>query len=419
MKFTMKFFAFPLLLPFLFVSGFPGISSVTEDEWVKNYFGELKSTYDKKVPPEGINGPRTPIKVSSSMFILDINKVDDSNMDFNVQFYFRQSWNDSRLRFKGRTESLMLKNVNDIWTPDLFFVGEREGSLHQLVHPNIFCRINPDGEVRYSVKLSVTYFCPMDLRRFPHDIQKCQINIESYAYTANRIILEWAESKFPPVSAAKEISMLDFELIECTPSVQSVVVSDNEYTRLEVHLKFQRKFGFFAIRLYIPFILLVILSLLTLWINAAERGLRLALLLAILYLMVTISSEANSSIPPAPYAKASDVWVGFCESLVFATFLEFVVVALLIGRHHKEDCKSKSEILLNLESESKEQTMSSDSLKSHLNNLINMFGARNGGKSRRNTTAYRIDKICRFVFPVIFIIFNIVYWSVYCCQTYE
>nr|ALJ10916.1 ligand-gated ion channel [Dolomedes sulfureus] len=128
--------------------------------------------------------------------------------------------------------------------------------------------------------------------------------------------------------------------------------------------------------------------------------------------MVTISSEVNSLTPPAPYTKASDVWIGFCESLVFAVFLEFIFVALIAGRDD-ESSNTKGEIIPSLDLEAKEHNLSSDSMKSPMSRLINMFDARNGGKGKTNASAYRIDRICRIVFPFIFVLFNVVYWSVY------
>lgn len=123
--------------------------------------------------------------------------------------------------------------------------------------------------------------------------------------------------------------------------------------RLEVNLTFQRKFGFYAIRLYTPFILLVGLSFLSLWIKAEERVLRLTLLLVILFVVASITSDINTTIPPAPYVKAIDVWIGNCGFLVFGAFLEFIIVALIAGAGNEENSQSKGEILLNLESESK------------------------------------------------------------------
>lgn len=132
-----------------------------------------------------------------------------------------------------------------------------------------------------------------------------------------------------------------------------VVFFTGHYKVLSLTLTFQRKFGYFAIKLYVPFFILVILSFVSLWIKAEERSIRMSFLVIILYFMLNVAWEVSCVIPPAPYTKGTDVWIGFCKSLVFAIFLEFVAVALMSSRHDSEISENKGEILLNIESDSK------------------------------------------------------------------
>lgn len=44
------------------------------------------------------------------------------------------------------------ENFDKIWTPDLFFIEERQGLIHQVIHPNLFVKIYPDGTVHFSAK---------------------------------------------------------------------------------------------------------------------------------------------------------------------------------------------------------------------------------------------------------------------------
>ncbi|GBL66836.1 hypothetical protein AVEN_169013-1 [Araneus ventricosus] len=97
------------------------------------------------------------------------------------------------------------------------------------------------------------------------------------------------------------------------------------------------------IRLYAPFLLLVAISWLCFWIPAKMLALRLPLLLVVLYMMVHIGSEINGKSPPVSYTKGSDVWIAVCESLVFASFLETIVVHILYRKKEKNMCKNDPE----------------------------------------------------------------------------
>ncbi|KAG8201338.1 hypothetical protein JTE90_016815 [Oedothorax gibbosus] len=136
--------------------------------------------YDKRVRPN-YGGP--PVNVGVTMYILSISSVNEVQMDFTLDFYFRQSWKDDRLAFKARPglDSLTVgAEVADlIWVPDTFFANEKTAYFHQATTPNTFLRINSEGEVFRSMRLTVTNGCPMDLRYFPMDRQECTVEIES------------------------------------------------------------------------------------------------------------------------------------------------------------------------------------------------------------------------------------------------
>uniref|UniRef100_F1LE99 Glycine receptor subunit beta n=1 Tax=Ascaris suum TaxID=6253 RepID=F1LE99_ASCSU len=60
-----------------------------------------------------------------------------------------------------------------------------------LDQPNTLIHIHRDGSVFYSTRLSMTLFCPMDFVKLPFDTQRCNIIIESYAYTEDDIVYIW------------------------------------------------------------------------------------------------------------------------------------------------------------------------------------------------------------------------------------
>ena len=51
--------------------------------------------------------------------------------------------------------------------------------MHKVPNQNRFFRIYKNGTVLYSMRLTVTAKCPMNLRYFPLDRQLCAIEIES------------------------------------------------------------------------------------------------------------------------------------------------------------------------------------------------------------------------------------------------
>lgn len=52
----------------------------------------------------------------------------------------------------GKLRYLTLTDSARVWMPDLFFSNEKQGHLHNIIMPNVYIRIHPDGEVLYSIR---------------------------------------------------------------------------------------------------------------------------------------------------------------------------------------------------------------------------------------------------------------------------
>lgn len=71
---------------------------------------------------------------------------------YSMDCYFRQSWVDRRLAFKGNKETLALSisMLQRIWKPDTYFYNGKHSYLHTITTPNKFVRLYQDGQVLYS-----------------------------------------------------------------------------------------------------------------------------------------------------------------------------------------------------------------------------------------------------------------------------
>lgn len=79
--------------------------------------------------------------------MLSLPKVDDLNMEFHLDMYFRQFWNDNRLAF-GNSPVTKIKQASlkgRVWVPDPFFVNQKEGRILDNPAPNILFSIDSEG----------------------------------------------------------------------------------------------------------------------------------------------------------------------------------------------------------------------------------------------------------------------------------
>ncbi|MED6251489.1 Gamma-aminobutyric acid receptor subunit alpha-1, partial [Ataeniobius toweri] len=227
----------------------------------------LLDGYDNRLRP-GLGERVTEVK--TDIFVTSIGPVSDHDMEYTIDVFFRQSWKDERLKFKGPMAVLRLNNLmaSKIWTPDTFFHNGKKSVAHNMTMPNKLLRITEEGTLLYTMRLTVRAECPMHLEDFPMDAHACPLKFGSYAYTRAEVVYVWTRGAAQSVVVAEDGSRLNqYDLMG--QSVDSGVVqsSTGEYVVMTTHFLLKRKIGYFVIQTYLPCIMTVILSQVSFWLN--------------------------------------------------------------------------------------------------------------------------------------------------------
>ncbi|XP_046806030.1 glutamate-gated chloride channel isoform X6 [Lucilia cuprina] len=403
--------------------------------------------YDARIRPSGINGTDGPAVVRVNIFVRSISKIDDVTMEYSVQLTFREQWTDERLKFddiQGRLKYLTLTEANRVWMPDLFFSNEKEGHFHNIIMPNVYIRIFPNGSVLYSIRISLTLACPMNLKLYPLDRQICSLRMASYGWTTNDLVFLWKEGD--PVQVVKNLHLPRFTLEKFLTDYCNSKTNTGEYSCLKVDLLFKREFSYYLIQIYIPCCMLVIVSWVSFWLDQGAVPARVSLGVTTLLTMATQTSGINASLPPVSYTKAIDVWTGVCLTFVFGALLEFALVnyasrsGLNKANMHKENMKKKRRDLEQASIDAASDLLDTDSnatfamkpLVRHPGDPLALEKLRqcevhmqppkrpnccktwlSKFPTRQCSRSKRIDVISRITFPLVFALFNLVYWSTY------
>ncbi|XP_044017384.1 glutamate-gated chloride channel isoform X3 [Aphidius gifuensis] len=312
-----------------------------EKEVLDDILGE--KTYDARIRPSGENGTDGPTNVHVNIYLRSISRIDDYNMEYSVQLTFREQWLDERLKFNdygGRLKYLTLTESTRVWMPDLFFSNEKEGHFHNIIMPNVYIRIFPNGNVLYSIRISLTLSCPMNLKLYPLDRQTCSLRMASYGWTTDDLVFVWKEGD--PVQVVKNLHLPRFTLEKFLTDYCNSKTNTGEYSCLKVDLLFKREFSYYLIQIYIPCCMLVIVSWVSFWLDQSAVPARVSLGVTTLLTMATQTSGINASLPPVSYTKAIDVWTGVCLTFVFGALLEFALVNYASRSDmHRENIKKK------------------------------------------------------------------------------
>uniref|UniRef100_A0A8C1LJT2 Glycine receptor subunit alpha-3-like n=2 Tax=Cyprinus carpio TaxID=7962 RepID=A0A8C1LJT2_CYPCA len=385
------------------------------------------SGYDARIRPN-FKGP--PVNVSCNIFINSFGSIAETTMDYRVNIFLRQQWNDPRLAYSEYPDdSLDLdpSMLDSIWKPDLFFANEKGAHFHEVTTDNKLLRIFKNGNVLYSIRLTLTLSCPMDLKNFPMDVQTCIMQLESFGYTMNDLIFEWQEKG--PVQFAEGLTLPQFilkddsDLRYCTKHYNT-----GKFTCIEVRFHLERQMGYYLIQMYIPSLLIVILSWVSFWINMDAAPARVALGITTVLTMTTQSSGSRTSLPKVSYVKAIDIWMAVCLLFVFSALLEYAAVNF-VSRQHKELLRFRRKRKKSgKEEEVRESRLSftpnagkDGAVPKAANNAATTPSdpALTAGKSHEEMRklfidrAKKIDTVSRAGFPLAFLFFNIFYWVLY------
>ncbi|KAG8202112.1 hypothetical protein JTE90_010473 [Oedothorax gibbosus] len=461
---------YELLMPFKwFILGAFFTGGVLSNEKLANttYLLDnlLSDKYDRQIRP-GIGGP--PIVIETDIEIRSFGPISESERVYSMDCYFRQTWYDSRLQFFATKNVLALdwKFLQKVWIPDTYFLNGKSSYLHKVTVPNKFIRLRNDGQLKYSMRLTVKASCPMHLRKYPLDTQACPLQIGSYAYPIRDVLYVWKSDEAVTLSQGVVLSQYDFVNISQANNNYTIKVGDREDSRsiLSVHFVIQRRRGYFILQIYAPCAMIVGASWVSFWINRSDAAGRVAVGATTVLTMVTMGFGGQGR-EKVGSATAIDWFVIMCFTFVFAALVEYAFVNF-IDNYEKQQIKKQME--LDREKKKKEEALGSisepvdapiaqqstgfsavrfqevdekDSLETKKHSeetiqskqkqlqqliqghklfslrrrpfTINRLSIEKSATYRNRHIASKVDSYARIVFPVTFAVLNVMYWTLF------
>ncbi|ESN95866.1 hypothetical protein HELRODRAFT_185969 [Helobdella robusta] len=372
-------------------------------------------------------------EVSLGIHIISIFSISEQTMDYSISMYFRQAWRDPRLSFPPyrapgtsgdpkKQIRMQDESWNIIWVPDTYFRNEkRAAKFHDVTVANRMLTVNCTGHVWYVTRITVTLSCPMTLHKYPLDTQNCPMQFESFGHETKTMYYNWLPQ---PIDFYEGVRVPQFNLVKTIMVDCSANYTAGIFPCAEIRFVIQRDIRYFLIQVFVPSSLIVIMSWVSFWINIDGAPARVSLGITTALTTTTQSVSINELLPRVSYIKAIDVWMIVCLIFVFCSLVEyaFVNVAARTGvRIRTVDVgrvplvSYDSTIDLNTESASQsvfincwlyvKERMTTRSYPS----VVDVEASR--------LKARKIDKLARKIFPVSFLIFNIVYWLGYSIPT--
>ncbi|XP_067036453.1 gamma-aminobutyric acid receptor subunit beta-3-like isoform X2 [Acropora muricata] len=250
--------------------------------------------YDRKLRP---NAGGKPVMVEVEFKVISFGEIKEVNMEYSMDIFFRQWWKDPRMRHNSSKPFNMAYDPTSlIWTPDTYFWNVKHAKYHRVTRENMRVRISADGEIYFSTRISVVAHCDMDLHMYPMDTQTCELRIESYAHTMDDVDYKWRSGNNKGIEIVSS-KMAQFDLLRYETSNDASINSKGSFAKLRAEFKFRRRLDYHMSSVYLPEVILVVLSWCTFFITPSAVPARVSLSITTILTTILLSSTVNSEIP--------------------------------------------------------------------------------------------------------------------------
>ncbi|XP_076314674.1 glycine receptor subunit alpha-2-like [Tachypleus tridentatus] len=177
-------------------------------------------------------------------------------------------------------------------------------------------------------------------------------------------------------------------------------IDTGNFSFLNITFTLKRQNGYHMIQTYLSTFMIVMISWVSFWLNVDAVPARVTLGVTTLLTLTTVAGGIRTNLPPVSYVKAIDVWIGVCTVMVFGALLEFTLVNYLSRSKFPPEEFRKSIKIFSV-------------IKSKTKNNVEVEERYSTEKARNLKRARFVDRICRILFPLLYFVFNAIYWPYY------
>ena len=308
------------------------------DEKDCDILGINDNTYRKEEPPV-VRGQKT--KIETSIIFEEIEHIDELLMQMKVRFRITLQWKDSRLFFRNlKYEDNMLSEASQkqIWIPTLLFINSVMNIKISANDPK-HIKVNrmSDSTERENLGLNEDlYFpgdqntisllaqydehfrCSFDMHFYPFDVQTCSIKLMVSETIKNQVSLTPSNLQF---SGPKELLQFTVQDLDVTMERNNTLISWTLILR-------RNPIGHLATT-YFPTLSIIIMALITLFINDSHFEAVIMVALTCMLVMYTLFQSISTYTPNTAYLTLLDIWLIFGLSMPFFVFMCEVSLELI------------------------------------------------------------------------------------------
>ncbi|XP_046562549.1 acetylcholine receptor subunit alpha-like [Haliotis rubra] len=250
----------------------------------------LFSNYTSELRP--LTNQSETVKVSATVYLLDITDFDDVKQQFICNAIFYVKWKDEFLVWNpedfGGIKYFTFNNGYKAWFPSITVTNtleKRDVFKKDTQRMTVFS----NGTVLWFPSAILKTSCPLNIHMFPFDVQECSIYLMAVHYTVEEVEFVTGSDK---VYVDRFQRSDQWDLLDT--SLSSIRTGDVDKWRIT--LRFQRRPLFYVLNVLVPMVILSILNV-AVFAVPVESGEKLSFAVTVLLSLVVFMTFASERIP--------------------------------------------------------------------------------------------------------------------------
>jgi len=315
---------------------------------------DLPTVIDRPITGDG------PTQVSVGIWIADITSIDSAQQSFTAEIAVVLRWKDPRLAHTGN--GVVRYPLEQVWHPRIAVVNETNSVSRKF--PDLV-EVEPDGRVTYRQRYAGAFSQPLRLRSFPFDRQTFRLQFVAVRYRANEVQFvpdqDWIDNGLKQAGGiATSIALPDWTIESWnTKSLSYALAPGFEYSGYAFEFTASRNAQHYVWKVILPLVLIVIMSWAVFWIDPVTSNSQISIAVTSMLTLIAYRFAIDNQLPRLPYTTNLDAFILMSTVLVFFSFIEVLVTTILENQ-------------------------------------------------KRNRLALTIDRSCRVIFPVIFLLASMI-----------
>ncbi|MCB0224230.1 MAG: hypothetical protein KDI02_11105 [Anaerolineae bacterium] len=283
--------------------------------------------------------PDGPVLVDLGLYIIEITAINIADNTFHIEGFMDLIWCDPRLAYSvsqtGRHEEIFLEEdalekIQMMWWPDIEFVNEAGAA--EIENEELI--ILPDGTINYEERFSAELEAHYDLRRFPFDRQQLEIEIESFAWDNDYLVLHKEDEK---IGFSSEFQLPEWEIEGVGSGIEAKqeVRDRKPFSEFLMKIEVARLASYYQWKILLPLIILVAISWSVFWMIGDGLADRMSVSLTGILTIVAYQFVVSDGLPKVSYFTLMDSILTLSFVMMALTIMQNIYVNTLY-LHDKE-----------------------------------------------------------------------------------